>query len=274
MSLVFPLLRFLALLFALAVRLSFAWSVRLARVLALSVVLGLFLGFGLFVRLGLFLPLALGLTFRSGLSRLLLAAFLVLADLFGQLAGALGHFVLVLGHFARFGAALGASLNALLQPQDAFDLFDVLANPVLLAFQAVGTVLAQQHLQQPLHILMRLALQSQQPLPLGSVFRLELLQRLDAFVQLDARQVLLGQLQRLHQQRRASRIIDRLDTCHVLQQLLELRVLVGDRTLVNRQLLDVGHGRGLRFGRLGCRRRLVGGPRRTSQTKAGESRDP
>ncbi len=147
------------------------------------------------------LPLVAGLAVRL----LLIAAFFVVANLFRQLAGAVGDFALVFGEFALLGAAFGSALDAFLQPQDPFHFLDVLADPVLFAFQAIRAVFAQQQLQQRLDVLLGFALQSQQALAFRFVLGLELLQRRDALVQLDARQVLFGQLQGLHQQRRAAR---------------------------------------------------------------------
>ncbi len=71
----------------------------------------------------------------------------VLIDLIGQPTGPIGDISLVLGEPRRIVAALGASLDPALLPQDSLDFLDVGRHTFLFFLQSVGPIFAQQQLQ-------------------------------------------------------------------------------------------------------------------------------
>ena len=78
--------------------------------------------------------------------------FFVLANLAGQVARLAGDAALLLGELLRVGAPFGLALQRLLQANQPLDFLDVFLDPLLLALEAVGAVLAHQQFEQRLQI--------------------------------------------------------------------------------------------------------------------------
>ena len=75
---------------------------------------------------------------------LLFAGSFVLVDLAAEAAGALGDFALLLSETLLIGRAVfSLALDALLLANDLVEFFDVIADSLLFALQAVGAVFAE-----------------------------------------------------------------------------------------------------------------------------------
>ena len=117
-----------------------------------------------------------GLLFASASALRLAAAavaFFVLANLAGEVAGLAGDAALLLGQPLGVGAAFGLALQRLLQPDQPLDLLDVFLDPLLLALEAVGAVLAHQQFEQRLEIGLHRRLAVDGPLELLLVEQLD-----------------------------------------------------------------------------------------------------
>ena len=93
-------------------------------------------------------------------------AFFVFLDLFGQAAGAISQFPLFSGQSLGRVASLVAPLQALLKPDQPFDLLDVLAESRLFAFQAIRAIFTEQQFEQRLKVRSDLLLTLDRPLEL------------------------------------------------------------------------------------------------------------
>ena len=154
------------------------------------------------------------------------------AHLFGQLARALFHLGLIILQSGRVIPSLGPALHGPLQAQQPLDFLDVFAISRLFIFQPIGTVLAQQEVQQGLQVGDRffLLLECTTELRRGS-------QKLRGGVELLADETFGRLFDGAAQQSRPLRIAGGLDLCHPDHQLLEPCVLVSDAALLDRQTI-------------------------------------